>query len=61
MIYLLFIFVSTTAFLGGYILGATDMLNKKKVKEQVKTPRFITSQTDEEYQNFLSYDGSEQI
>ncbi len=61
MIYLLFILGGACAFIGGYILGATDILNKKHVKEQIKNERFVMSEIDEEYQNFLSYDGSEQI
>ncbi|MBQ9965312.1 MAG: hypothetical protein IJP22_01115 [Clostridia bacterium] len=61
MIYLLFILGGACAFMGGYIFGATDILNKKHQKEQIKPERFVESQLDEEYQNFLSYDGSEQI
>ena len=61
MIYLIFILGGACAFMGGYILGTTDILSKAHAKEQVKSERFITAQTDKEYQNFLSYDGSEQI
>lgn len=54
-----FIALAILAFFVGFIFGNRD--NSSKNHPSKDTPRLLMGIDDEEYKNFLSYDGTEQI
>lgn len=59
MIILSTIFIAITSFLVGFILGVRNEPNIKPIKFKVQRNDNVYN-IEKEYQNFLSYDGSEQ-
>ena len=61
MTVLIMIFISISAFLFGFLLGNLNEPPAKPIKKTVPKEDEDIKRMKKEYENFLNYDGSEQI